>query len=186
MRPPKDSVYSVWQQHFDSYEEGLKALNSQCKTLKRLLMKHPFCVFIMGLSVHDAKYAKKISIKDGKRGRPKIGFVPKAEHFINSYKDGVHIHIYIGGYYAATLATEFVRIQNKLYQNKKHKNHVHHSAILAVKNQWDTFPINYVERQSSRLRYSDKKAVQHYAEKRNKFTRLLKKPHRITRNARLF
>ena len=30
----KDGVYLIKQQHFDNYEKGLRALNSQCKVLK--------------------------------------------------------------------------------------------------------------------------------------------------------
>jgi len=170
-RTPRDEIYSIWQQHFDSYDEGLKALKSQAKTLKRLAAKYPSCVYVMGLSTHNGKYAKKVNLNEGKCGHPKVGFVPKSDRYKESYEEGIHIHIFIGGLYAASLATEFTDLQNKLYQQKKHHNHVNHVAVLLIKVKHGFFPLKYVQRQSTNIRYSNKKAVREYAEERIKITR---------------
>jgi len=46
--PGRDSVYEIYQQHFNSFDEGLKALNSQRKTLRRICKDYSSVVFVMG------------------------------------------------------------------------------------------------------------------------------------------
>jgi hypothetical protein len=104
--PARDSVYEIRQQYFNSFDEGLKALNSQCKTLKRICADYPSVVFVMGLSEPDGKRANKVNINAGKRGRPKYRFFLKSKRYEDSYKTGLHMHIYIGGLYAVTVATK--------------------------------------------------------------------------------
>lgn len=162
--PARDSVYEIRQQHFNSFDEGLKALNSQCKTLKRICEDYPSVIFVMGLSEHDADKATKVNVNEGKRGRPKYKFVPQSNKREDSFKTGVHIHAYIGGSYAATVATKFADVQNEMYHKKKHERYVEKSAVMAIRRKDGSFPLGYVERQSSRMRYSDKKAVREYAE----------------------
>ena len=180
-RRPKDEVYTVYQQHFDNMVEGFKALRSQCKTLKRLIKQYPGCVFVMGLSEHDDKYAKKINLNQGKPGHPRVGHVPKSERYKNLYKEGVHLHIYIGGLYAATVATEFVDIQNKNY-HKRYRDRVEHYAVICAKTKDGQFPLDYVLRQSTNWRFSDKKAVREYADKRNAEVKKKSPPYRGKRS----
>lgn len=165
-RQPKDEVYTVYQQHFSNMEEGKRALRNQYKALKRQAKGYPDCVFVMGLSEHNDLYATKINHNKGKPGHPKVGFKPKSERYKNLYKEGVHLHIYIGGLYAATLVKEFVEKQSKNY-HKKYPNRVEHYAVICSKSKDGHFPLGYVERQSTYLRYSNKKAVREYADKRN-------------------
>ena len=161
--PARDSVYEIYQQHFNSLDEGLKALNSQKKTLKSICEDYPDVVFIMGLSEHDADKAKKVNVNAGKRGRPKYKFVPKSKKYKDSYKTSPHIHTYIGGLYAATVATKFADKQNELYHKKQHAKHVEKCAVMARRRKDGSFPLGYVERQSSKMRYSNPQAVREYA-----------------------
>ena len=163
--PARDSVYEIYQQHFNSFDEGIKALNSQCKTLKRICEDYPRVIFVMGLSEHDGKRAKKVNVNAGKRGRPKYEFVPQSNKYEDSFKTGVHIHAYIGGLYAATVATKFADVQNELYHKKQHEQYVEKYAVMAIRRKDGSFPLGYVERQSSRMRYSDKQMVLEYVEK---------------------
>ena len=169
MRPPKDEVYQIWQQHFDDFEAGRRALNRQYKVLKRLNQKYPDVVFVMGLSCHGSK-ARKVNLNAGKRGRPKVGFEPIGGK--GTFHENPHIHIQLGGYYAASMGTEFTEIENKLYQKNadKHEKHVPHNAFMLIKPKHGQFCLNYIERQSTLMRYSDKQKVKAYAADRIKFT----------------
>ena len=75
----------------------------------------------------------------GKRGRPKDKFVPRSEKYKDSYKTNPHIHMYIGGLYAATVATKFAEKQNQLYHRKQHEKHVEKCAVMARRRKDGTF-----------------------------------------------
>ena len=163
--PARDSVYEIYQQHYNSRDEAIKALNSQKKTLKRICAAYPSVVYVMGLSEYNGKRTKKINVNAGKRGRPKYEFVPKSKRYEDSYKTGLHLHTFIGGLYAATVATKFTDVQNKVYHNKPHERYVEKSAVTARRRKNGLFPLEYIEKQCSNMRYSSKEAVQEYAEK---------------------
>ena len=165
-RRARDSIYYVKQQHFGDWDTGLKALKSQYKMLKNLITEHSETLFFMGLSNHDGKRAKKVNLNKGKVGRPKVGFVAK-RNAKGKYKTGPHLHVYIFGPYAATVGNEFVRRQNKNYQQREHDRHVPHCAFMLARSAHPALPLNYVRQQSTNLRYSNRRAVEEYAHERD-------------------
>ncbi len=158
-RGARDSIYYVKQQHFDDMETGLNALKSQCKMLKGLVKEYPSAMFLMGLSNHNGKHARKVNENKGKVGRPKVGFVAK-RNAKGRDETGPHIHLYIFGRYAATVGTEFVHRQNKNYQQREHRRHVSHNAFMLERSSSLRLPLDYVRQQSTNLRYSDRRAVE--------------------------
>ncbi|MEL7658555.1 MAG: hypothetical protein AAGU75_21910, partial [Bacillota bacterium] len=150
---------------FGSYKEGLKALNSQRKILQRLIEKHSCGGAVMGLSNCDGTRAQKINMNEGIVGRPKVGFAqlnPKQD-----YRLKWHIHAYIVGHKAATVAREFVEIENKQY-HKKHPNNNFKHAFSQKKRRDGTFSLEYVEEQSQNMRFAgDREEIMKYVEERN-------------------
>lgn len=148
--PPRDSVYYIKQQGFETYEIGLHALNSQYKLLKQLSARYPDIDIYMGLSTHDSHNARKIHRPTEKAGRRKVGFMRKRRW--GKFEVTPHIHIYISGYYAATLAHEFCEIMIDRYYKSYRKKYAKSHPFSACKYGEDFIPCNYVERQSTNTR----------------------------------
>lgn len=160
-RKAKEGVYFIKQQCFDSIQSGKKAINSQAKTLKRLLSKYSCGGFVMGLSECDGRIANKVNLNKGKVGRPKVGF---ANMFRNqpNYHVKPHIHIYIYGFRAASVAREFVEIGNRQYR-KKHPDKRFKHAFSQVRRKDGCVSFEYIEQQSCCMRYGgDKELLKEY------------------------
>lgn len=154
---PKNAVYYIKQQHFVDEKTSLKALNAQCKMLKDIGKDYPI-EFLMGLSNHDGKYVEKINANEGVLRGNKVAFREK-DGSQGRGVTGWHIHIYIYGYYAATVANEFAKRQNVLYHRQPHDKYVEHCAFMTATNNNEFIPYDYVERQSTYMRYSDRQKV---------------------------
>ena len=155
--PPKETVYYIKQHHFLTYEDGLKALNSQCKTLKRLQGKRENGFsFFMCLSTVNADLARKINLRDGLVGRPKIGFVNISKHQSSSLP---HIHCYLGGLYAASAAREFAQIQCKQYYSKYPNTKVKKMPVIAQHRDDNKIPYEYIIDQASVVRFGYNKEI---------------------------
>jgi len=150
----KNSVYLIKQQGFYSYEEGLKALNSQSKMLKELIAKHECDGFVIGLSECCGLLAQKINLNEGKVGRPKIEFINQNPE--QDCRVTPHIHLYIVGNKAAMVAREFVERQNKIYHKKYPDNKFKH-AFSQEKRQDDKFSLEYLKNQCNKVWFGGNK-----------------------------
>ena len=119
----------------------------------------------MGLSNCDGAMAEKINLNAGKIGHPKVGFThynPKQD-----YEVKWHIHLYIVGYKAATVAREFVEKQNKQF-HKKYPNKNFKHAFSQKKRRDDKFSLVYIEKQSTNMRFGgDIEEIMQYVEERD-------------------
>ena len=159
----ENNVYLIKQQCFYSYEEGVKALRSQRKMLDKLIKKHECDGFVMGLSECCGGMAQKINLNAGKVGRPKIEFInqnPKQDCRVKP-----HIHLYIVGHKAATVAREFVERQNKIYY-KKYPNSKFKHAFSQEKR--STFRLEYLKNQCNKVWFGgDKEKIMKYVKEWN-------------------
>ena len=147
---PVDSVYYIKQQCFETYDLALKAFNNQYKLLKQLSLDYPSVCVYMGLSTHDSHNTLKIHEKTGRAGRRRVGF--RRKNRWRKFEVTPHIHIYIAGYYAATVAHEFATIMTDRYYKSDRERFVKSHPFSSCKHGNNFIPYSYVERQSTNTR----------------------------------
>ena len=137
-RLPKAGVYFAYGQNFSDRESGLRGLNNMAKLLKKLHQEYPTFAAYLGLSNVDGESAERINMRQGKVGRPQIGFQKKPGVKKSIWKK-YHIHIVIVGEYSATVAKKFCEIMSKRYESEKDSKHLKGNAFIDEKAKWDGY-----------------------------------------------
>ena len=120
MFTPKENVYFIKQQSFDTMEEAYKDYLYQKEVLRRIHKDYPQVTIIITCGDVDGHLVEKYNARAGEVGHPRYEFKsilgPNSKV---SYKVRPHIHVFFIGLYAATTSREHSLIMCKRF----YKNH---------------------------------------------------------------
>lgn len=154
MFQPKDSVYTVKQQQFNTIEEAFKDFRVQRKVLYEICKDYPSVSIIMVLSEVNGSYCLKRNLRAGLVGHPKYElYAPDYVTKKINIKTKPHIHIIIVGKYSSTVGTKFAAQMCKRFYRKHPDTTVKRMPFLITKNPSGKFSLKYLMEQARNTRY---------------------------------
>lgn len=143
-------VYMIYAETSQDIESAKREFKANYALIKRYLDKdtiHSNMAVVMGLSQNDGFMSKVVNDNEGKRGRPKKKFVRNEKsglyHTSIPHETHLHMHIYIGGNGASTVAKDLSIKRNKKAGKKIWVNRPREDGCI---------PYDYVKDQSFEFR----------------------------------
>lgn len=154
MFTPKENVYYIKQQSFNTMDECYKEYLFQKENLKRIQKKYPAVSIVTTCGDVDGNLAEKYNVRAGQVGHPVYEFRdifgPKSKM---SYKTRPHIHIYFVGPYAATASREFSLMMCKRYYKNSPNPKVTRMPFFSCNTDDGMFSEKYLTNQARHISY---------------------------------